>query len=75
MTGPSMLEPQFSRRDSDEPWEHWRRCGLCGEPLDPADTEVLAGFAGDVFHRTPCAADYCREHDEFDCREAHDAAR
>ena len=76
MSGPSMLEPHGTDLyDSDPAWMHWKRCGLCGDPVDPDASTKLAGFDDDVFHIAPCAASYCREHDEFDCGEASHADR
>lgn len=57
MSGPSLLEPQFSRLDSDPPWEHWARCALreCGEPIDP--DELVMRHGAEVHNA--CADAYC----------------
>ena len=66
MSGPSLLEPQFSRRDSDAAWMHWKRCALkeCGEPVDPDES---MNRHGELIH-TGCAEAFCAD---SDC-EGHD---
>lgn len=60
----SVLEPQYSRRDYDEPWEHWKRCAHCEEPVNPDESVTLHG---DVYHDY-CGVDACKD---TDC-EGHD---
>lgn len=70
MTSPSMLEPQFSRRDSDAPWMHWKRCAFCREPIDP--DELVMRHGAEVHNA--CADAYCDDCEPCDEERQAEAA-